>query len=189
MSATSLIKRIAAYQRRYKVQTETADDFIDFLQRNQHSSFQRTLQEGHITASCWLLNTAQTQVLLTHHKKLNRWIQLGGHADGEIDVHKVALTEAIEESGIVDIQFLLGGEIFDIDKHVIPAHKSESAHFHYDIRFAMQVVNSDVYTISDESHALQWVAIDHLGQFTDDESVLRMGNKWQRYTIASIAAE
>lgn len=178
MNSQSLIERLEGYRQRYPQQTETVDDFIDFLQRNQHDSFKRELQEGHVTASCWLLDTTQSHVLLTHHKKLNRWLQLGGHADGEADVQKVALTEAREESSIARLQLLLDGEIFDIDKHRIPARKNEPAHVHYDFRFVLRAVASDSFVVSDESHDLQWVAIDRLDEYTNDESVLRMGQKW-----------
>src|SRR5436309_1471060 len=67
------------------------------------SCFERSLEVGHITGSAWLLNHDCSKVLLTHHKKLNLWLQLGGHCDGESDVLAVALREAQEESGITDI--------------------------------------------------------------------------------------
>jgi len=55
-----------------------------------------TQQSGHITASAWVVDRAGTMALLTHHRKLGRWLQLGGHADGDPDVRRVALREAME---------------------------------------------------------------------------------------------
>jgi 8-oxo-dGTP pyrophosphatase MutT (NUDIX family) len=173
----NLVERLERYRKTNGGQSDTVDLFVAFLQENRAKSFCRSLAEGHVTASCWLLNRAQTHVLLTHHRKLNRWLQLGGHADGESDPVKVALAEASEESGIKSIR-ILTDDIFDIDRHVIPARKNEPEHFHFDFRFAMQTTGSDDYVVSDESHDLRWVAISRMAQYTADESVLRMGEKW-----------
>jgi ADP-ribose pyrophosphatase YjhB (NUDIX family) len=94
---------------------------------------ERTLAEGHFTGSAWLVSADGERVLLTHHRKLGRWLQLGGHADGEGDLAAVALREAEEESGLS--RLLVEPEIFDLDRHLIPARGSEPAHWHYDVRF------------------------------------------------------
>ena len=173
----NLVERLERYRKTNDGQSDTVDLFVAFLQKNRAKSFCRSLAEGHVTASCWLLNRAQTHVLLTHHRKLNRWLQLGGHADGESDPVKVALAEASEESGIKNIR-ILTDDIFDIDRHVIPARNNEPEHFHYDFRFAMQTTGSDDYVVGDESHDLRWVDITRMAQYAADESVLRMGQKW-----------
>src|SRR5687768_12031991 len=91
---------------------------IDFVQNNT-DCFERTLEIGHVTASCWLLNYNRDKTLLMHHKKLQKWVQLGGHCDGNSDVLAVSLQEAREESGIEDIE-QISQEIFDIDVHISP---------------------------------------------------------------------
>ncbi len=105
-------------------------------------------------------------------------MQLGGHADGNPDVLHVALREASEESGLVEIE-PLSGEIFDIDIHRIPKRGNESEHDHYDVRFAMQTVGSEAYLVSDESYNLGWIRIEDLAQVTDEESMFRMARKWK----------
>jgi len=85
--------------------------------------FERNLAIGHITGSAWIVSPDRLHVLMTHHKKLNRWLQLGGHADGNPDVFTVALREAQEESGLKRIK-PLAQQIFDIDVHPIPAASS-----------------------------------------------------------------
>lgn len=153
---------------------------INFVQNNP-DCFERTLEIGHITASCWLLNKAGTHILLTHHKKLGRWLQLGGHCDGDHDVVRVAFKEAQEESGILHIE-PISEEIFDIDIHLIPENKKENAHYHYDVRFVLQVKSDEQIVISDESNDLRWFSIEHehdeLPQV--DDSLRRMFNKWQQ---------
>jgi len=173
----NLVERLENYRAANGSQSDTVDRFIAFLQKNRLKSFDRSLVEGHVTASCWLVNRAQTHVLLTHHRKLNCWIQLGGHADGDSDLVNVALAEAQEESGIEKIA-MLSNDIFDIDRHSIPARRNEPEHFHYDFRFAMRSTEHDNYIVSDESHDLRWIEITRLASRVSDESVLRMGQKW-----------
>src|SRR5207245_814459 len=64
---------------------------------------ERHLAHGHLTGSAWLASSDGARVLLTHHRKLDRWLQLGGHADGDVDLARIALREAEEESGLRDL--------------------------------------------------------------------------------------
>jgi len=139
--------------------------------------FERTLMCGHITASCWLINKNNTHALLTHHAKLEQWFQLGGHCDGHADVLAVALKEAQEESGIQNI-VPVSPEIFDIDVHLIPANKKEGAHYHYDIRFLLQVTTHEESVKSEESKELRWIEKDSRNLPTANPAVVRLFNKW-----------
>ena len=145
--------------------------------RLQASGFKRQLEEGHMTASAWLISADGKRVLLTHHRKLNLWLQPGGHCEGDADIRRVALKEAQEESGIDQWDFV-SEEIFDIDIHEIPAHRQEPAHYHYDVRFLLQAVGNEDYVVSEESHDLAWVELEKLSAYTDEESILRMARKW-----------
>ena len=119
--------------------------------------------------------------LLNFHKKLNRWLQFGGHSDGCPDTWEVALREAIEETGMKDIDFAML-DIFDIDVHPIPENlkKNEPEHLHYDIRFLLKA-KSDEFVISDESNNLKWVNnedIPHLYEIGEiNASMYRMYKK------------
>ena len=160
----------------YDDQLSLRNKFINFI--NEHKNcFDRENEFGHLTASGWLVDKAGKKVLLTHHKKLNMWLQPGGHCDGECDVASVALKEAQEETGILDWQFL-DGKIFDIDCHTIPARKKEPEHYHFDIRFVMLSQDAEEYVVSEESHDLAWVPLDQLEKYTQEESILRMARKW-----------
>ena len=151
------------------------DRYLSFVENNV-DCFKRSLLIGHVTGSAWLLDSKRERVLLTHHRKLDRWLHPGGHADGESDVSKVAMTEALEESGLPDIGFVTP-ELFDVDIHEIPARKDEPAHFHYDCRFLLASTGTDEFVISDESNDLAWVPFDELDEYTDEESMLRMARK------------
>ena len=153
---------------------------IEAFVREHPGCFESTFEPGHLTGSAWLLDSTGSRVLLTHHRKLDKWIQLGGHADGEHDLLDVALREAREESGIVDIR-PVSDEIFDLDVHDYPATATEGEHEHFDIRFLLQVHAGDAYVVSDESHALAWFTYDELAAMNLDEAVRRMAEKWRKW--------
>jgi len=175
--STHQVALLTDYRRRWPHEAEAVDLFLALL-ADPENPFRRERLAGHFTASAWLVDREGARVLLTHHRKLGLWLQLGGHADGETDFATVALTEAHEESGLADL-VLEDGEIFDLDRHWIPEHKSVPAHWHYDVRFVVRATGSEAFVVSDESHALAWRAIASL---VDDEgadaSLRRMARKW-----------
>ena len=151
-------------------------DIILFIKQNNHC-FERTHKVGHITSSAWVLNKDRNQAILTHHAKLGDWYQLGGHCDGDPDILQVALKEAKEESGILNIEPIMN-EIFDIDIHPIPKNSKEEAHYHYDIRFLLQVKSDEDLQINRESKELLWVTQNLNDLPTSKRSVTRMFDKW-----------
>ena len=139
--------------------------------------FHRENAAGHFTGSAWLVDRSGERVLLTHHRKLQRWLQLGGHADGDSDLASVALREACEESGLADLT--VESEIFDVDRHWIPERKSEPGHWHYDVRYVVRAGGGEDFAISEESLELAWVSIRALAEASDtDESLRRMARRW-----------
>jgi len=174
MHRRNLLHGLASYLTRYPAERSTVERFISFVE-GEPRCFQRECWSGHVTGSVWLVDPSGDSLLLTHHKKLNRWLQLGGHSDGDADTQAVALREAREESGLV--VSLLSTDIFDIDIHEIPASKADPAHFHFDVRFSCQAASGD-FVLSPESMALAWVDIANLEDTTREISILRMREKW-----------
>jgi len=139
--------------------------------------FHRETLYGHFTGSAWLVDGNGECVLLTHHRKLQRWLQLGGHADGDNDLAAVALREACEESGLMDLT--VEPEIFDVDRHWIPERKNEPGHWHYDVRYVVRAGGNEQFVVGDESLELAWISIRQLAEAQDtDESMRRMARKW-----------
>ena len=145
---------------------------IEFVNQNP-DCFKRELAVGHVTGSAWILDKSRTFTLLTHHAKLDKWFQTGGHCDGDNDVLNVAMKEAIEETGVADIK-ALSNEIFDVDIHEIPARKGLEAHLHYDIRFLFEIDKAIPLIISDESNDLAWVELSAVKSLNESESISRM---------------
>ena len=170
-----LSQLVDRYQMRYPEEVQMIERLQVFI-RDNPDCFKRQLAAGHITGSAWLLDAQGMTVLMTHHKKLNIWVQLGGHADGESDIAQVAMREAHEESGLDDLR-LVTPEIFDIDIHAIPARGDEPAHWHYDCRFLLQAAPGQEIVVSDESHALAWVPLAEVEQLSAEASLLRMVSK------------
>jgi len=135
---------------------------------------------GHITASAWILNASHDYVLLTHHRKLNKWLQLGGHTESHEFITESAMREANEESGLKYLK-LIDKSIFDIDVHEIPARGDILAHSHYDIRFVFESDEAQELSISVESHDLKWIKIDEIETYTSDRSILRMVEKTKHW--------
>jgi 8-oxo-dGTP pyrophosphatase MutT (NUDIX family) len=152
------------------------DRILAFVARRP-DCFERSLLEGHVTGSAWILAHDRSACLLTHHKKLGLWLQCGGHADGDPDVLGVALREAREESGIAGIE-PASTDVFDVDVHSIPAREDEPEHFHYDVRFVLIAPPRAEAVVSSESHALAWVRPEEIERYATDRSVRRMSEKW-----------
>lgn len=166
-----------AYQSSYKEELEFKSKFLELLAHPR--AFFRDHLPGHITASSWIIDSTRKFTLLTHHAKLNRWLQPGGHADGEENVVGVAQREALEETGLS--LRLLQPEIFDIDIHPIPARNDFPQHLHYDIRFLFEGNIEDCFTVSDESENLGWIPLSEVAIRTENNpSILRMAEKISR---------
>ncbi|MEL7097800.1 MAG: NUDIX hydrolase [Pseudomonadota bacterium] len=131
-----------------------------------------TAHGGHVTASAFVLSPDMGSVLLTHHRKLDMWLQLGGHCDGIVDTRFVALKEAYEESGLRSIS-LVAPDILDVDCLPVPAFGDDPAHLHYDVRYLMRAGDMQI-TVSAESHDLAWVPLRDLESVTQELTMLRL---------------
>jgi len=166
------------YLRRWPTEAAVVDLFGGLLDEGGPADpFMRERLAGHFTAASWLVDGSGTRVLLTHHRKLDRWLQLGGHADGDRDLARAALKEAEEESGLTGLA--IEPPIFDLDRHWIPERGDVPGHWHYDARYVVHARETEDYIVSDESHDLAWRDIAAVAEDLDlDPSLRRMARKW-----------
>jgi len=145
---------------------------LSFIDAHPMDAHRRTCLEGHLTAAAVVVDRSRGKVLLTHHRKLGVWLQLGGHLDGDANLAASALREAHEESGIVGLA--IAPVPIDLDIHPIPEHGLEPAHLHLDVRFVVWSPAGAVAVASEESHRVEWFGTSELEGIGVDPSVRRL---------------
>ena len=150
--------------------------FIAEFVRAHPDALHRSQALGHLTGSAWIVDPARTRTLLTHHRKLDKWLQPGGHADGDPDLRAVAMREAVEETGVPGMR-PVSDRIYDVDRHWIPARGVVVGHWHLDVRFMIEADPSQPFVVTDESHDLAWVALEEVMRLNPEESMARLVRK------------
>jgi 8-oxo-dGTP pyrophosphatase MutT (NUDIX family) len=139
-----------------------------------------TYAPGHVTGSAFVVCRATGKVLLHHHRRLGRWLQMGGHDDGELDPAATALREAREESGLTDLDFLTA-DILDVDVHAIPAARGEPPHLHHDVRYALLTGRPEEIRRDDaESLDLRWFGLQEAEEAMDEPGARRALSRIRR---------
>ncbi|HJM28841.1 MAG: NUDIX hydrolase [Acidimicrobiales bacterium] len=150
---------------------ETRHEILDFIQEHPDALY-RSCIDGHLTGSAAIVDHTGEHLLVMLHKKLQIWLQPGGHADGDGLLSRVALQEASEESGIEGLQ--LFGPGIDCDIHVIPSRGADPEHLHLDTRYLIRAPEGSKFKKNHESIELRWVTQRELLSLTDEESTLRL---------------
>ncbi|MGW0859873.1 NUDIX hydrolase [Streptomyces sp. NPDC002690] len=149
-------------------QAELRQTYLDHLDAHPDGMW-KACGAGHLTASALVLDPAADRVLLTLHRKLGMWLQMGGHCEPEdATLADSALREATEESGIDGLVLLAGGPV-RLDRHPIPA----PCHWHLDVQYAAVAPAGATQRISEESLDLRWYAYDEVAGVAD-ASVVRL---------------
>ncbi len=142
----------------------------------------RTTAPGHLTGSALVVDAAGERVVVLLHTKLRRWLQPGGHADGDTELAGVALREATEETGIDGLRVLVPA--VDLDLHEVDHGDPLGAHLHLDLRFVVLAPPDAVITGNHESLELRWVTLDELEQLADEEGLVRLARAGLRAVAA-----
>ena len=174
MHRNHLLAQLEEYRTRWPDEIDTVDRLTDFVRR-EAACFERQTVEGHVTGSAWVESADGQSVLLLLHRKLGRWFQPGGHADGDANILNVAQREAEEETGLADLHTASG--IFDLDIHEIPARGSDPGHWHFDVRYRMRAAKGQAAAINHESLDLRWYPMTDVAGWDHQPSVSRMAMK------------
>jgi hypothetical protein len=169
---------VAGYRPVSSTQAAERDRILAFIDAHPHDAHRRECAPGHLTAGTILVDAARQRVLLHHHAKLDRWLQFGGHADGDGNLRGVAWRETVEESGIVPAW--LSEAPIDVDVHVIPARPAqgtrpaEPQHLHLDVRYLAVAPEGATAVRSEESHDLAWLTRAECASLELDDSISRL---------------
>jgi 8-oxo-dGTP pyrophosphatase MutT (NUDIX family) len=174
---SALVESLKRYGSDFQSEISSVNLFLKLL--SHPDAFERTHIPGHITGSALVVSPDRSMTLLVHHIKLDKWLQPGGHADGDRDVARVALREANEETGHRGLA-PVSNNIFDIDIHTIPARRDFPKHDHYDIRYLIEGSPEETIVVSNESHDVKWVGLSEIERYTTETSILRMRDKVRR---------
>jgi 8-oxo-dGTP pyrophosphatase MutT (NUDIX family) len=148
------------------------DRILAFLD-DHPDALHRSCAEGHLTGSAAVIDPLARRMLLLLHAKVQRWLQPGGHADGDANLASVALREAMEETAIAGLRVLTPA--IDLDVHVFHnAAGTEPDHLHLDVRHLVVAPPGAVATGNHESTGIVWVTEDQLPSFDVDAGTIRM---------------
>ena len=145
--------------------------------------FSMNCEVGHVTASAAIIEPTTRRALLHYHKRLGRWLQVGGHAEYETDFAQVALREAREETGLPDLAFYPPAEKaapIDYDVHTIPQSGDKPEHLHLDFRYVLVTLQPDeLAPASGESIQFRWLSFADALEMGDaiDDSLRRLLRK------------
>ena len=170
----ALAEELELYRKRHPEEVDIVDRLIQFV-KSRENSFSRDCESGHITGSAFIVDRGLGATLFVHHKKLDKWLQPGGHCEPGESAIQAAIREAFEETGVLARPFFEAAPptgIFDVDIHSIPERAGTPAHLHYDIRFLLMASRGDERA-SEESHAVEWLELDEAERRNPEKSIKR----------------
>ena len=183
MRAMALLDELLAYEPADPVEAQHQREMIELLQTSPDPFSRQTFGPGHITASCFIVDDAG-RLLLHHHRRLNRWLQMGGHVEPGESAREAALREGREESGLPALE--IGDSILDLDIHPIPAGKGEPDHRHFDVRYLARTDEPESIMVDQaESTDLAWVDLQHAASLMASAEAARVISKIEKVSWRS----
>jgi len=171
--AESLRNELRGYAPHDALEESHCRAIVDLLANGERAFSRDAFAPGHVTASCFVTDDAGERVLLLHHRRLDRWLQMGGHVERDEMPIVAALREAREECGLEDLTLVVDG-VFDLDVHAIPAAKGEPDHHHYDVRYLARTAHPTAIDFDpNESNDLAWVPLDRAAALMNEEASAR----------------
>ena len=173
MRGDSLLRELHAYAPADALEETHHRAMIELLANGEDAFSRDAFAPGHITAGCFIVDPAGDRLLLLHHRRLDRWLQMGGHVERDETPLAAALREAEEESGLDDLKLVVDA-IFDVDVHAIPAAKGEPDHSHYDVRYLARTTHPAAIAFDpNESNDLAWVPLERAVALMNEEASAR----------------
>ena len=153
-----LLDELRGYEPADGTEAQNVEAVVNLLTTSSDPFSRAQFAPGHVTASCYIVDPGG-RLLLHHHRRHDRWLQMGGHVEAGELTSAAALREGREESGLADL--MLDGGILDVDVHAIPASKGDPSHHHFDVRYLARTAAPHSVTMHpDESNDLAWVTLE-----------------------------
>lgn len=168
-----LLKQIKEYIPFNEQEEKDKELFIKWLESGQ-DVFTRENEVAHFTATSWIVNKTRTKVLMAYHNLFKTFAWLGGHADGETDMLKVAIKEMQEESGVKNYK-ILSSDIFTLETLCVRGHEKHGkyvpTHLHLNVTYLFEVDEEEHVRIKeDENSAIGWIDVDKIKETCKKES-------------------
>ena len=180
-----IIKKINGYIPVCEQESQDKKLILDFYEKYKEKSFDRSCLSAHFSASCWIVDETMTYVLQNYHNLYKNWGWLGGHADGDSDLLNVAIKEAKEESGLINIRpytnDFISLEVLPVVPH-IKHGKFVSSHLHLNVTYLfIASMDDELHIKPDENSALKWVLLDDAVEITNEECMKPIYKKLNDY--------
>lgn len=183
MKRKFLLNQLYKYETDYPFEDNAKEEIIEFVESDPRC-FEKINFKGHVTGSCIVATEDLSSVLLNHHRKINKWLQFGGHSDGHNNPFEVAWREAQEESGLTTLRYMEGYEgIFDLDVHTIASYGEAPEHKHFDVRILLIADKEEDIKLSSESLEIKWVNLDKVKSYNSNPAFIRMIDKIRKIKI------
>ena len=181
----NIIDEIKSY---IPVNEQEANDkelILDFYDKYGDLSFERESLAAHFSSSCWIVDETMTYLLVHFHNLYQNWGWLGGHADGNNNLLEVAIKEAHEESGLVNIRPVtdkfISFEVLPVNPH-IKHNKFVSSHLHMNVTYLLIAsMDEELHIKPDENSGLKWILLDEIIELTNEECMKPIYKKLNDY--------
>lgn len=136
----------------------------------------------HLTSSGYIVNPTRDKVLMIHHNIYNSWSWTGGHCDGDSNFLRVAIKEAKEETGVINIKSI-STDIFSLDVLPVNGHIKNgsyvSPHLHLSVAYLLEADETNqLFIKEDENSGVKWISIDDLHIYCTEKHMLTLYNKF-----------
>jgi len=176
IAVPALVEEVSAYAPSGEAERKSQAAILELLRRGT-DPFTRD-HTDHITGSAIVARPDGSAFLMVYHRRLERWLQPGGHVEPEdASVRDTALREAREETGVTELDIANEGRILDLDVHPIPATKKRPAHVHYDLRYLLTTRASATLAEPLEIEKVAWFSLDQALTVGVDASLERALSK------------
>ena len=175
------LREIIKSYKPYNEQEEKDKEKLLWCIDNLENVLTRTNGIAHFTSSSFILNKSRDKVLMIHHNIYNSWAWTGGHADGKADLLAVSLKEAVEETGVKNINPIYS-DIFALDVLTVFGHVKRgeyvSAHLHLNTTYLLESEESEELIVkADENSAVKWIPIDEVVECSSEEHMRKVYEK------------